>query len=68
MSDYEDLVNTFLKNGGEIKKGKPMKRTKGISVQKMHIDAQIRGDYKQWQKGEDSYEKYQNYLKRKDNL
>ena len=50
---------------GEIKKGKPMKRTKGISVQKMQIDAQTKGDYKQWQKGEDSYEEYQNYLKRK---
>lgn len=65
MSDYKDLIDTFLKNGGEIKKGKPMKRTKGVSVQKMQIDAQTKGDHKQWQKGEDSYEEYQNYLKRK---
>jgi len=63
--DYNDLVNTFLEKGGEIKKGKPMKRTKGVSVQKMQLDAQTKGDHKQWENGEDSYEQYRNYLKKR---
>jgi hypothetical protein len=65
MSEYKHLVDEFLKKGGEIKKGKPMKRTKGISVQKMQLDAETTGRWEQFQKGEKSYEEYQKYLKGK---
>jgi len=30
--DYEDLVKNYLENGGKITQGKPMKRTKRISL------------------------------------
>ena len=65
MSDYKDLVDAFIKNGGEIKKGKPMKRTKGVSVQKTQRLAETKGDYEQWQNGEDNYEKYKKYLNKR---
>jgi len=65
MSEYKHLVDEFLKKGGEIKKGKPMKRTKGISVQKMQLDAQTTGRWKQFQEGEAKYEEYQKYLRGK---
>ena len=65
MSEYKHLVDEFLKKGGEIKKGKPMKRTKGISVQKMQLDAETTVRWEQFQKGEKSYEEYQQYLKGK---
>jgi len=65
MSEYKHLVDEFLKKGGEIKKGKPMKRTKGISVQKMQLDAETTGRWEQFQNGEKNYEEYQKYLKGK---
>tara|TARA_B110000977_G_scaffold183579_1_gene246376 strand:+ start:144 stop:326 length:183 start_codon:yes stop_codon:yes gene_type:complete len=30
--DYKDLVKNYLENGGKITQGKPMKRTKRISL------------------------------------
>ena len=30
--DYEDLVKNYLENGGKVTQGKPMKRTKRISL------------------------------------
>tara|TARA_B110000858_G_C17415089_1_gene298538 strand:- start:303 stop:485 length:183 start_codon:yes stop_codon:yes gene_type:complete len=30
--DYQDLVKNYLENGGKITQGKPMKRTKRISL------------------------------------
>lgn len=65
MTEYEDLVKEFLKKGGEVTYGKPMKRTKGISVQKMQRDATTQGDWEQFQKGEKNYEEYHEYLKGK---
>tara|TARA_R110000868_G_scaffold1546_2_gene12318 strand:+ start:62 stop:244 length:183 start_codon:yes stop_codon:yes gene_type:complete len=32
IDDYEDLVKNYLENGGKITQGKPMKRTKRISL------------------------------------
>ena len=65
MSEYQNLIDEFLKKGGEIKKGKPMKRTKGVSVQKMQRDAELSAGWEQFQKGEENYEEYQKYLKEK---